>query len=576
MTVKFMSTLANISPRQKVFVMIGALAALFLAALDQTIVATALPKIVQEFGGLDKLSWVFTAYMLASTVTVPIYGKLSDIYGRRIFYLFAIVIFVVGSMLSGISQNMTELIIFRALQGIGAGSIFGNSFAIIGDLFTPKEQGKWSGIFGSVFGLASVIGPTLGGYLTDNVSWRWNFYVNVPVGILAFALIFFLMPKIVPHAKSKYVDYAGALALTATLVPMLLGFVWGGNQYPWASWQVIGLFVFAFVALCTFIAIERKVKEPILPLSLFQNSIFTVSMISVFITGIGMFGTIVYIPLFAQNVLGISATNSGAILTPMTFGIVVASVIAGQISSRTGKYKWLAILGAEVMTVGIFLLSQMSTSTSQLDLAIRMVITGLGLGVSFPIFNVVVQNAFEHSKIGVVTASLQTFRSIGATIGTAVMGSILNNALDSKLGNLSSDPFVQAAKRFAPQFDLSNLNANAVQGILSPQAKQQIVAKVQTLPPQVQQQALSGFSEFTNKLKDALGSSILEVFAISTLIVYVGVIVSFFLKEIPLRSHHGPAPANAEEAGELIGDEEGNMPASEEFDLTKEKSKGKA
>ena len=556
--------LANIPKRQKITVMIGVMLAMFLSALDQTIVATAMPRIVQELHGLEHLSWVFTAYMLASTVVVPIYGKLSDLYGRKYFVLGAIVIFLIGSVLSGMAQDMTQLIIFRAIQGIGGGAIMANAFATIGDLFVPAERGKWQGLFGAVFGLSSVIGPSLGGWLTDSLSWRWNFFINIPIGILALLVIGFLMPRIVPAKKDKSIDYAGALFLTSGLVSLLLGFVWGGTQYAWNSLQIISLLTTAFLSFIMFIATEKRVKEPILPLSLFKNPIFSVSMIITFLTGIGMFGSIIYVPLFAQLVLGLSATNSGAILTPLMLGIVAASIVTGQLVSRTGKYKWFAVGGLGITTVALFFLAQMNATTTQTDLILRMIATGIGLGVSFPIFTVVVQNAIEHSMLGVATASIQMFRSIGATVGTAILGTVLNSALTNKLSGLSADPFVQTMGKANPQFDLTQIDANKLQGLLSAEGQKMISAKLTMLPPTIQPQAVTAFQEFTVKARDAFASSVTEVFLLSAVVTGLAFIASFFLKEIPLRKTHG---SPAEQAGKELAAEEGNLPAKSEPEL---------
>lgn len=466
--------LANIPQRQKILVLIGTMMAMFLSALDQTIVATAMPRIVKDLNGLEHLSWVFTAYLLASTVIVPIYGKLSDIYGRKYFILGAVLIFLVGSVLSGLSQNMIQLIIFRSIQGLGGGAIFANAFAIIGDLFPPAERGKWQGMFGAVFGLASVVGPALGGWITDNATWRWNFFINVPIGILALITIAILMPKFVPDIKDRAVDYMGSIALTIGLVSLLLGLVWGGNQYPWNSLQIYSLFGLFAASFLVFTYIEKHVQEPVLPLELFKNSIFSVSMIVIFLTGFGMFGAILYIPLFAQTVLRVNATNSGAILTPMMLGLVGASIITGQLISRTGRYKILASLGLALATVAIFLLSRMNPEASQFSLILKMIGLGTGLGVTFPIFTLVVQNAFDHSKMGVATASTQLFRSIGGTVGTAVLGGVFNSRM----------------------------------------------------------------AEFAVKTPDAFSKSITEVFLIGSIFVGASFITSFFLKEIPLRKTH--------------------------------------
>ncbi len=555
--------LSQISGTQKALVMVGVMLGLLLGALDQTIVATAMPRIVQELKGLEHLSWVFTAYMLTSTVTVPIYGKLSDIYGRKWFFLGAILVFMLGSALSGLSQNMTELIIFRGFQGIGGGALFANAFTIIADLFPPAERGKWQGIFGSIFGLASVIGPTLGGYLTDNVSWRWNFYINIPVGIIALLVVFFLMPHIESHSKNRPIDYKGAFTLVIGLASLLLATVWGGNQYPWVSAQIIGLYIFSAIFLFLFALAEKNAKEPILPLSLFKNNIFLNSVIIIFLTGLGMFGTIVYIPLFAQTVVGVSATNSGIILTPMTLAMVIGSVASGQIISRTGKYKIIAIIGTAILTGSLYWLSTMNAQTTQAELIVRMVAMGIGLGLTMPVFTIAVQNSFEHSRLGVVTSSTQLFRSLGSTVGVAIMGSILNNALANKISNFSSDPFVQNFSRLNPNFSVQSLDANKLQAFISGAGRQQVENIISNLPPIVQSQAMLAFSDFLLKIKSAMADSISFVFFIATFLVGFAFILSFFLKEVPLRKSHSDRPF-FEEAGIELGEEQGEMRSKDE------------
>jgi len=554
--------LANIPTRRKLLVMAGVMAALFLAALDQTIVATALPRIVQEFHGLEHLSWVIAAYLLASTVVVPVYGKLSDLYGRKPFILSAIVLFLIGSVLSGFSQSMLQLVIFRAIQGLGGGAIFANAFAVVGDLYPPAERGRWQGLLGGVFGLSSIIGPTLGGWLTDHASWRWNFFINIPVGILAFAAVASLLPHLEPDRKERSIDYAGAVVLTGSLVTLLLGLIWGGTQYPWGSPVILGLLGAAAVGLTAFAFLEQRAADPILPLSLFQNRIFSVSIAALFFVGVGMFGAIVFIPLFAQLVLGLDATGSGTILTPLTLAFVVSSVFSGQVVSRTGRYKAVALGGLLLATVALFVMSRMTAATTPAALIARMVATGLGIGATMPVFTLAVQNAFGHEKLGIATASTQLFRSIGATVGTAVLGSVLNARLAREMGSLATDPFIRVAERVQPGLALDRADANSLQTILTQPMRGALESQLARLPAAEAAQAHQAFVSFVIRSREAFAVSITETFFIAGVLMGVAFLVTAFLREIPLRKTHGERSAGA--AGAEVAVERSVLPAENE------------
>jgi len=424
--------LHNLTRRQLAGTLTGLLLTLLLAALDQTIVGTAMPRIIAQLNGFDRYPWVTTAYLLTSTIAVPVFAKLSDIYGRKWFFLAGTLLFVLASAYCGGAgqlswipgDGMTQLIVFRGIQGLGAGMIVGLLFTIIGDIFAPAERARFQGLFAAVWGLASIFGPTLGGWITDQFSWRWTFWVNLPVGVLAAAAILVEFPYFRPHGVRRRIDWWGVITLSSCLVPLLLALTWVTN-YGWTSQRVLSLLVVAALMLAAFLFAEHRAAEPLLPLWLFRDRVIAVSAIAVFLLGIGMFGVILYVPLFMQGVLGISATRSGSLLTPLLVGAVVSSIAAGNIIARTGRYRMLAISGAALATVGMFLMAAMNASTTHTEVVRNMIIAGLGIGIMQPIYTLVVQNVAPYEQMGAATASTQFFRSIGATVGVAVFGSIL-------------------------------------------------------------------------------------------------------------------------------------------------------
>jgi EmrB/QacA subfamily drug resistance transporter len=528
---------ATVSRGRLISILIGVMLGMLLASLDQTIVGTALPRIVADLGGLDHYAWVVTAYLLASTVTVPIYGKLSDIYGRRLFFIGGMVLFLAGSALAGTSQDMTQLIIYRFIQGLGAGGMMPIALAIIGDIFSPAERGKWQGLFVAVFGLSSIVGPTLGGFITDNWGWRWVFYVNMPVGIIAIVTAGFVLPTLI-NKRRHIIDYLGSTTMVAGTIPLLLAFSWAGSQYAWGSWQIIGLFAFSIVMLIIFVLIELRAAEPIISPRLFKNSIFLVSVIAMFLVSAGMFGAILYLPLFVQGVLGNSATNSGVVLTPMMFGFMASSIVGGQILSRTGRYKILAIFGFIVAAAGMFLLSRMVPTTSEGEVIRNMIVTGLGIGVMMSLFTIVVQNAFPYRQLGEVTASLTFFRSIGSTMGVAVMGTIMTNAYQTAMQ--SNLPAI--VKRSVPADRLAQLQNPQL--LLSPD----FLAKIQHNFASFGPQGLAIFRQLIEAIRLSLSTAITNVFFLGFIIMLVGLVSVLFLREIPLRKSHtapvieAPAP----------------------------------
>ncbi len=391
------------SQRETLLTMIGVLLVMLLASLDQTIVSTAMPRIIADLQGFDRYTWVTTAYLLTSTVMVPIYGKLSDLFGRKVIFIIGVSLFLVGSALSGAAQSMNMLIAFRAFQGLGAGALLPIAIAVVGDLFTPRERGKWQGVTGAVFGISSIVGPVVGGWLTEYASWRWIFYVNVPIGIVALVVLIFLMPSLRRGTTQVSIDYVGAVLLIVGSVPLLLGFTWAGTQYAWLSPQIIGLFAFSVVALTAFILyeawLEQRKGQPIIEPSLFKNSIFTVSTIVTVVFGMSLFGSIFFIPLFVQGVLGTSITNSGLILTPLTLTSVLGSILSGQLVSRLGRYKWVAITGMIISIVGSLLLLRLGLQSTNNDVLIAMLVLGFGMGTGMALYSLIVQNALPTKML---------------------------------------------------------------------------------------------------------------------------------------------------------------------------------
>lgn len=519
---------SQVSRQRLVLILISTMLGMLLFSVDQTVVGTAMPRIVADLNGLKEYAWVTTAYLLSSTVVVPLYGKLSDIYGRKPFYLFGMFVFVLGSALSGQSHTMTQLIIFRGIQGIGGGALMPIAIAIIGDIFPPSERGKWQGLLMAVFGFSSILGPWAGGAITDHWTWRYVFYVNLPIGIVALIFCAFAFPAVYRRAQHA-IDWWGTTLLVVAATPMLLSFSWAGNQYLWDSWEVLGGFGLSAAAWVAFIFWELHHPEPIVNPRLFKNSIYSVSVLASFMVSAGMFGAIMFIPLFTQAVVGDSASNSGIVLTPMMLGFMVSSIVGGQILSRTGRYKVLAIVSMAIAVAGMLSLSQMHANAHNPLVIRNMVITGLGMGTMMSLFTIVVQNAFPFRMMGAVTAQLQFFRSIGSTVGLAVFGSFVTARFTQELPH----KIPAAVLKVVPKHDLARISNPAV--LLTSSASSQLSRSFARFGPRgvlLAHALLKG-------VREALAMSTDRVFFLGSMLLVAGLITLFFLKEIVLKKVSG-------------------------------------
>jgi EmrB/QacA subfamily drug resistance transporter len=518
--------LADEEEHRRILVILSALMlGMALAALDQTIVATALPTIAGDLHGLNHLSWVVTAYLLATCISTPLWGKLGDLYGRKSLFQLAIVVFLVGSMLSGLSQSMAELIAFRAIQGIGAGGLMVGSQAIMGDVVPARQRGRYMGYFGVVFGVTNVAGPLLGGFFTEHLTWRWIFYINVPLGIVALFVVATVLHIPVKRVAHK-IDWAGTAVLSICVTSIILLTSWAGSEYAWGSSEIVGLGALAVVTLAIFCWIETRAAEPIIPLWLFKNRTFTATSGVGFIIGFSMFGAIIYLPLYLQIVHGVSPTVSGLELLPMIGGMLLTFILSGRLVTSTGRYKVFPIVGTAVLTVGLLLLTLLGSHTPYVEVAAFMFVTGLGIGLVMQVLVVAVQNSVPHSQLGVATATSTFFRTIGGAFGVAVLGAVFASQLASQLK-------LHATAAELKLLSGSNLSANP--------------AQIDHLPASQRAFVVNAFSH-----------SVESAFLVAVPIVVLGFVLSWFIKEIPLRTtahvaSTGPADGDRGNATESDG-----------------------
>jgi len=524
----YTSGLVRLTKPQLVGTMAGLMLTMLLAALDQTIVGTAEPRIIASLSGFNRYPWVATAYMLCSTMSIPIGARLSDLFGRKWFFLGGTALFVFASALCGAAGNlnftgldgMNQLIAFRGLQGIGAGVIMALVFTIVGDIFAPAERGRYQGFFSGVWGFASVFGPTLGGWLTDKISWRATFYVNLPVGLIALAVTYFQFPDLRPQSKSKRIDWAGIATLSGSIIPLLLALTWV-TQYGWGSARVVGLLAWSALLLGVFLYAETKAEAPLIPLTLFRDPVIRICSVSTFVLGMGMFGVIIYLPLFMQGVLGVSATQSGTLLTPMMLGVVFGTFFGGQLTYRLRSYKLPALVGSMLVTAGMAVFALMDALSTRPHVIAGMIMAGLGMGLLIPVYTVAVQNVAPRNLMGVATATTTFFRSIGSTVGVAVFGSVL-------LSNYHAE-FARAVPVGTPAEALGFFGNPLMLSQVRPQME--AVFRTYTGGLQLMQTLMAS-------VRGALEHGLHRIFVTSAMIMLVVLLLNLTLKNLPLRSHH--------------------------------------
>jgi EmrB/QacA subfamily drug resistance transporter len=539
----------GLSHRAKLEILFAVMLGLFLGALDQTIVGPALPKIVTELNGNDLYTWAVTSYLLTSTISVPFWGKLSDIYGRKPIFMIGIVVFLIGSALSGLSQNMATLILFRGIQGIGAGSLFPVALSIIGDLFTPQERGKYQGLFGAVFGVAFVAGPLIGGFLTDNISWHWIFYVNIPIGIVALAVIQRLLPTVKTKNATRNFDILGGVIFTIATTAVLFGLTFKGLTndathalYEWTDWQVGGLIIAGLIGYVLFVLAERRAKEPIVPLDLWKSRAYSASMVSIFFAAFAFFGAIVFLPRWFQVVQGFSATNSGFAALPLVIGLIGSSIASGLIVSRTGKYKVLLVIAIATLGVATALMTQLTKDTPLPIVWAWMFLAGLGVGPTFSVFTIVIQNSVPFRQLGVATSNLTFFRQIGGSVALAFVGTIFAQSFSTDL---------------VPQISLAGASAETVQKIqFALQSGLFDLGKVtgvgdlhagiaQFVPPIDVEPVVQG-------IYAAFSLAVGQTFYLGVFGAVVATLAALAIKELPLRASNA-APVPAHEVGAPAG-----------------------
>ncbi len=517
----------ELSPREKLEILGAILLALFLFALDQTVVGVALPKIVTDLKGNDLYTWAITIYLLTSTISGPIYGKLSDLFGRRPIIIFAVAVFLIGSVLSGLSQEMWQFILFRGIQGLGGGAVFPVALAVVADLYTPQERGKYLGLFGAVFGLSSLVGPAIGGLITDNISWHWIFYVNVPIGLISLVILWRLLPRIRHPEAARHIDYLGAAIFTLAIAPFLVGLT-NKQSGEWTDFAVGGLMLIGLLFAAVFVWVESRVADPIVPLSLFRIRAFTVSVAAMSLAAFGFFGAIIFLPRWFQTVGEASATESGYNLLPLLAGLIFAAIASGQIVARTGRYKALIFGSLVMLALGLILLTNLRAETDRLTLWAWMLVAGLGIGPSFAVFTLVVQNAVQPDRIGVATSSLTFFQQIGGTVGLTLAGTVFASRLATEMPAqlLAAGVPQQFVDQFAGGSGSNNFTGTG-------DLRQQILA---TVPAQAQAAVQPLLDGIVHAIYQAISISIASSFWVGIVAAVVAAVFVVFLQEVPMRA----------------------------------------